>query len=531
MKKFIVYSKVDDASKVFIDPIVFSNIILKLRKTISRRNNYRKIIEELIVYSMQGLKENNIVYAKISSMNGEWNIRTLTYGEFLLACIYESKDISKPVIGSVAVEHLTRTLYSENPRVKMRAGQVSLDILPQELKVHVEKCISEKKKNVPPYYWVGKIIYNLKVERIITDKGAYMYVLEGYDIFGKKYAIKVPREKSSDGKPLAIGGTVDSLLDIIRGLMNSLEVALSTRDNIKSELLRRGYSEVIADYLIKYREYILRPRAIVLLRDTYSGEEYSEIPPLVIEDFADMGDLEMRIKKKRFDSREIAYLGIRLAGALALAHANRFIHMDVKPQNILLTTSEKEPYGYKPLLTDFVGVPHLFESTIELKKATPEYADPIALLKGVVTYSFDLYSLGNTLYYAFTGRKLASRILLNLILLRKYYGLASPLKVFLIEHPDLVSIAHRLENIINQYSSKRTGFSDLITSIIDTLADIDKTYLSELRKIPEKLYVIFKKLLELDEEKRYPDAIALWIDMVKVLKDVGYTNLIPHRPF
>ncbi len=531
MKKFIVYSGIDEASKVFIDPVIFSSILLKLGNTITRKGEYRRVLEELVMYSMQAVKKNNIVYAKLSSIDNKWSMRVLSYGEYVIGCIYESIDIRQPVVGSLATEQLTHTFIAENPTVKLRAGEIPLDQIADQLKKHVEKCISEKKKSVPPYYWIGKIVYNLKIEKLITDKGAYMYVLEGRDIFGRKYAVKVPREKSTDGKPLAIGGSVEVLTEIMRGLLNSLEVALSNKESIKEELIRRGYSDVIADHLLKYRDYILRPRAIVLLRDLYSDEEYEEIPPIIIEEYADRGDLERRIKAKCFDSREIAYIGIRIAGALALAHVNRFIHMDVKPQNILLVSCEREAYGYKPLLTDFVGVHHLFGQSIELKKATPEYADPLALLRGMVNYSYDLYSLGNTLYYAYTGKKISSRILLNLVILKKYYGLPSPLKVFLVDHPDLVPIAHKLEALFSQYNRKKTGFSQLVSMIEAIVVDADRRYLKELQTLPERLYSLINRLVELDEEKRYPDAIALWVDFVKTLHEIGYTNLIPHKPF
>ncbi|GEM_PF-742413 len=533
MKKFIVYSGVDEVSRVFSDPIVFSNIILRERNTVLARKRYREVFEQLIIYSMNALRKESIAYAKLTEHTGKWTLRIISYGEFLLACILEHKEYRTPLIGQAATDYILRSFISENPMVKLRASEIPISMLPDQVKIHIEKCIEEKGKNRPPYCWIGRTVYSIKIERLITDKGAYMYVLEGHDVFGRKYAIKVPRERSSDGKPLAIGGSIDSLMDIMRGIMNSLEVALSTRETIREALVSRGYREELADYLLVYREYILRPKAIVLLRDIYSGEEYTEIPPIIIEDYADKGDLETRIRNRRLDSRELAYISIRMAGALSLTHINKYIHMDIKPQNILLISSDKEPYGYKPVLTDYVGIPHVLEKTTELKKATPEYADPIALLRGSVTFSYDLYSLGSTLYYAFTGRKIGTRLLLNLIILKRYYGLPAPLKVFLVDNPDLVPLAHKLESLFNQYSSmyRKPSMTEFISVINNYIRDIDRRYLDQLRKLPERLYSIILRLLELDEEHRYPDAVAFWIDLVKALKEIGYTNLIPHNTF
>jgi len=533
VKKFIVYSGIDEASKSFSDPIIFSNIILREKNTILTRKKYRDAYEQLIIYSMNALQKESIVYAKLTELKNRWVLRVLIYGEFLLACILEHKNYRSPIIGQAATDYVLRSFLSENPIIKLRASEIPFNVLPDQIKIHIERCTEEKGKNKPPYYWVNRMLYNIKIERLITDKGAYMYVLEGHDIFGRKYAIKVPRERSGDGKPLAIGGNIESLMDIMRGILNTLEIALSTRETIRKVLVSHGYREEIADYILVYREYILRPKAIVLLRDMYSEEEYSEIPPIIIEDYADKGDLEARIRQKRLDSRELAFIGIRMAGALSLTHINKYIHMDVKPQNILLISSKKEPYGYKPVLSDYVGMPHVLENTTELKKATPEYADPLALLKGSVTFSYDLYSLGNTLYYAFTGTKVGSRLLLNMIILKRYYGLSTPLKVFLVDNPDLVPLAHKLEALFDKHTSltQKSSIPELIATLNDYIRDFDQKYFDKMRKLPDRLYNIILRLLELNEENRYSNAIVLWIDMVKALKDIGYTDLIPHNAF
>ncbi len=531
MKKIKACTDIDDASNVFIDPLVFSNILLKQlrRDVLNYKGDLRTALEKLREYVLKASKEQMTVYAKITPVSGKWSIRALLMKDQIIGLIWEEGRSTR--VGIVAYDYLFNELYEKNPVVKLRASLVPLDSVPQELAEYITRCIREKEKLRPPELWIKREVYGFIVDRLITSKGAYMYVLLGRDSFGRKYAIKIPREKTSDGKPLAIGGSVEPLAEVIRGLLNALEVYFSNRESLRRILMTRGYDESLADYLVYYRNYILRPRAILLLRDVYSEEEYSEIPPVIVEEYANIGDLEKRVKNRPLDDRELAFLAIRVTGALALVHANQFIHMDIKPQNILLTESDEETYGYRPMVSDFVGLPHIFERATELKKTTPEYADPLALLRGYATYSYDVYSLGTTLYYAFTGMKIKTRLLLNLLILKNLYGLPVPLKVFLIDNPNLVSVAKKLEAIFSNYIArgKKLPIDSLLASISATLADIDEEYMSPLNKLPERLGSIIRRSLSLDETRRYNDSIAMWIDMLDALKEAGYRHLIPHR--
>ncbi len=531
MKKIRPCTDIDEASNVFIDPLVFSTILLKQsrRDVLNYKGDLRTALEKLREYVLNAANEGKTVYAKITPVTGKWNIRALLMKDQVIGIIWEEGSSSR--VGVVAYEYLFKELYEKNPSVKLRASTVLLENLPSELAEYVTRCIKEKEKLKPPELWVKKEIYGFIIEKVITSKGAYMYVLLGRDSFGRKYAVKIPREKTSDGKPLAIGGSVEPLAEVIRGLLNALEVYFSNRDSLRRTLMTRGYDESLADYLIHYRNYILRPRAILLLRDIYNEDEYTEIPPLIVEDYANIGDLERRVKERPLDDRELAFLAIRVSGALALIHANQFIHMDIKPQNILLTESDEETYGYRPMVSDFVGLPHIFERATELKKTTPEYADPLALLRGYATYSYDVYSLGVTLYYAFTGMKMKTRLLLNLLILKNLYGLPVPLKVFLIDNPNLVSAAKKLEAIFSNYIArgKKLPVESLIASISATLADLDEEYLSPLDKLPERLSSVIRKSISLDEARRYNDSIAMWSDILEALKEAGYRHLIPHR--
>lgn len=530
MVEFKPFTKIDDASKEFIDPVVLSYILLKQKVLIvNKKAKLVKCLNYLKNKSVEALKQNSILYLVIKSIDSRWTIRSIVAGTLIISMVYETKD-GVQLVGGLAYNTLFKEIYPNNPVVKYNVGVITIDSLPDTIKVYVEESLREKREEKPPYIWVNKVLYDLYIEKIVTDKGAYMYVLLGKDKFEHRYAVKIPREKTVDGKPLAISTNTNALNEVLKGIINSLEVYSSTKDSIRKGLVSRGYDEYYADQLILYRKYILRPRAIIMLRTSFTEEEYIESPPMILEDYANLGDLDTKIKSKPLNQRELAFLAIRLAGASALVHINHFIHMDIKPQNILLIEDEGEPYGYAPLIGDFVGLPHIFDSVIELKKSTPEYADPIALVRGRASYNYDVYSLGITLFYAATGKKLKSRILLNLLTLKNIYGTPVPLRVFLVENPELVQYARRLEALYHEYNSKKHKIpvETFVTQLLTIIEDYDREQIKIIDKaLPSKLANVIKKSITLSETDRYQDSVALWLDLLNNIKELGYTNLIP----
>jgi serine/threonine protein kinase len=525
------YSKIDEASRIFADPVSLSQILLKQEIIVlNKRVRLGDAIEILSKHGVEKAKENKSIYATIKESSGKWDFRILLYGSTMIACIFEPREGSS-MIGGLAFNHLLKDLYPSNPPVRLNIGSLSFEHLPEALRIHVEESVKEKASAAPPHIWLNKMLYDIYIDRILTDKGAYMYVLHGKDSLGREYAVKIPREKTIDGKPLAVGTSSQGMTEVLRGIINSLEVAESTKESIGKSLVGKGYPQVLADQLVAYRKYILKPKAMIILRDYYSMEEYVTIPPIILEEYAGLGDLDGKIKKKPLTTHELAFLGLRLAGALALIHANHYVHMDIKPQNILLKEDYSEPYEYSPLIGDFVGLPHMFDTFIELKKSTPEYADPIALIKGRTSYYYDVYSLGVTLYYAATGSKLNNRILLNLLVLKYIYGATVPLRIFLVEHPDLVQKARRLEELFKKYNSgRKIPVETLISQVLSVIEEDDRKELSVLRrKVKGELARIIEKTLTLNEAERYPDAIAFWQGYLNTVERMGYTNLVPQR--
>jgi hypothetical protein len=102
--------------------------------------------------------------------------------------------------------------------------------------------------------------------------------------------------------------------------------------------------------------------------------------------------------ENRPTEEQVRSVGIRIADALAAAHACGVIHRDVKPANILI-----DAFGH-PRLADFglAAVAGTEAATAGLR-VTPAYAPPEAFGEQQATEAGDVFSLAATLYALLTG--------------------------------------------------------------------------------------------------------------------------------
>jgi serine/threonine protein kinase len=94
---------------------------------------------------------------------------------------------------------------------------------------------------------------------------------------------------------------------------------------------------------------------------------------------------------------EVVRTGVRIAGAMATAHAGGVVHRDVKPANVLRTT-----YG-EPALADFGIATVTDEGTAATEALTPVHAAPEVLEGRPATVPSDIWSLGSTLWTLLAG--------------------------------------------------------------------------------------------------------------------------------
>ncbi len=125
--------------------------------------------------------------------------------------------------------------------------------------------------------------------------------------------------------------------------------------------------------------------------------------PYFVMDLVDGTDLAKVIAEGKYDFPSKFDVLIQICKALAYAHKNGVIHLDIKPSNILIDTENHV------LVADF-GIAHLFSagnvSDNTLIMGSPSYMSPEQKLGTAgVTMASDLYSLGVVMYELFTGKK------------------------------------------------------------------------------------------------------------------------------
>ncbi|MDF1844668.1 MAG: serine/threonine-protein kinase [Rubripirellula sp.] len=109
-----------------------------------------------------------------------------------------------------------------------------------------------------------------------------------------------------------------------------------------------------------------------------------------------------------FNQTEATRIILSIAEALADAHASGILHLDVKPQNILMDQSTGQP-----LLADF-GLARLSQETTKSNAiaGTLGYMAPEQAKGSALDVRADVYGLGATFYYLLTGEKPYSNVTL-----------------------------------------------------------------------------------------------------------------------
>lgn len=122
--------------------------------------------------------------------------------------------------------------------------------------------------------------------------------------------------------------------------------------------------------------------------------------PYIVMPYFARGSLDQRLRQTGpLRWPEVLTIGVKMAGALAAAHAAGMVHRDIKPGNILLTD-----YG-EPQLSDF-GIVHVGEVTtgpMPLVHGTPAFTAPEILRGATATAAADIYGLGATMFCLLTG--------------------------------------------------------------------------------------------------------------------------------
>ncbi|HPC08699.1 MAG TPA: protein kinase, partial [Smithella sp.] len=132
--------------------------------------------------------------------------------------------------------------------------------------------------------------------------------------------------------------------------------------------------------------------------------DYDNQYAIIEEDFGGIS-LKDSLKDKELDLQSLLRISSKVSGTLGLIHKNNIIHLDIKPDNILINPERDEvkvaDFGISAVLThanDELYNPDVIEGT--LSYMSPEQT---GRMNRGVDYRTDIYSLGVTFYEMLTG--------------------------------------------------------------------------------------------------------------------------------
>ena len=203
--------------------------------------------------------------------------------------------------------------------------------------------------------------------------------------------------------------------------------------------------------------------------------------PYLVMEYVDGVHLDVYCDAHRLGIAERLQLFLRVCDAVAYAHRNLIVHLDLKPSNILVTsdgTVKLLDFGTSKLIrTD-----SLLTTTV---MATPAYASPEQLRNEPVTTSCDIYALGAVLFELLAGS-------------RPGHG---------------ASVAAMIERAINEHEAER--LPDAVTGAAAEDRGLSENRLRQL--LTGDLATIAQKCLNPRPKDRYPSIDSLTVDIQRYL--------------
>jgi serine/threonine-protein kinase len=195
----------------------------------------------------------------------------------------------------------------------------------------------------------------------------------------------------------------------LRELINSggmAEIWLATDPKNKPYALRRMLAKYRFNFFAK-RRFMKGCEILANIPDHDGIIGYVEHgkfkgQPYLVMDYVEAENLkQLYARQDPVVSEHIAQILIDMADALEHMHENGYMHLDFKPENVLVTRNAAVR------LVDFDLTKPISDKPIKLKKnpGTPAYMAPEQLLGEGVTHRVDIYAFGVAAYELLTNNK------------------------------------------------------------------------------------------------------------------------------
>lgn len=211
-----------------------------------------------------------------------------------------------------------------------------------------------------------------------------------------------------------LGDAYTVLERIGKGGMGSVYRATRTADNCPCAI--KVLHEFLKDDEQAVRRFEQEASAVITLshENLVKAFAWSTTPsgaPFLVMEFVEGDSLEQFLKKDTYiEAREAVDLFLQVCTALTFAHQHCIIHRDVKPGNIILTSSESGARTIKLVDFGIAKVRSLADrATRDLTQTgevfgSPHYMSPEQCLGFELDSRSDIYSLGCVMYECLSGR-------------------------------------------------------------------------------------------------------------------------------
>ncbi|XFG12553.1 hypothetical protein AB1E19_016177 [Capra hircus] len=142
---------------------------------------------------------------------------------------------------------------------------------------------------------------------------------------------------------------------------------------------------------------------IVRILDVYENMHHSKRCLLIVMECMEGGELFSRIQERgdqAFTEREAAEIMRDIGTAIQFLHSQNIAHRDVKPENLLYTSKDKDAVLK---LTDFGFAKETTQNALQTPCYTPYYVAPEVLGPEKYDKSCDMWSLGVIMYILLCG--------------------------------------------------------------------------------------------------------------------------------
>lgn len=508
--------RIDELSSLISDPSILISILLsKNRRFIKTIRIASNEIPKLVADISRAVAGNSVTHYRFDI--GGLAYRVFTVKDIAIAAIAENGSGQVVKHGSEALMDFFNRIGAASV-VDVYVEEIYFEGLSEEVSNAAKTCLEEFEKPFI-YLWRKKGVYWFTIDELLSDKGGYAYVFRARDSSGGIYVLKILKENVAINR---------EFMDIIRGYLQSLVVTTVDEREFQELVELRGYDVERIKDLFLYRDFISSIKAVVILRNRFDEESYTHYPPVVAEEYANLGDLETYIQRNAARGfEETMYITIRIVGAAALAHLMGIAHLDIKPRNILLFQDNKSRFGYIPKLTDFSGALGDPVHGFRLSRLTPGYTDPLTLLRGVSDLSYDAYSLAMVLAYIASGSVPKHRLVLNIMLLQTLYGYPIPMEKIEKDEEPLKDFAKKVFNLAMQLRSKAISHQEFVKAIEEDVESLDLIYMPWISDIPKSIAEIAKKALALKPESRYKSCVDMWIELRDALIKEKMERILP----